>query len=171
MHGDLALAEALRDHMDHLIRNDMAFFRFFAEGALKGRPPVGLFGQVVAGAGRSRPGMIDLKSPMMLIVNFARLYALRHEVRETGTIDRLHLLHELGVTTTSSHKEVLHAFEFLMRLRLGSQVRAISDGLLPDNEIDPKLLTAIEQRTLRQIFAQIKDLQSLISLDFGTTKM
>jgi PAS domain S-box-containing protein len=167
VHGEVALGEALRDHVAPLVTADSAFFKFLAESSTKGGPPVGIFGQVVAGSGRARAGAIDLKSPLMLITNFARLYAVLHGVRVVNTAERLQRLHELGVTSNATHNETLQAYDFLLRLRLAHQARAVSEEREPGNEVDPRQLTAIEQRMLKQIFAQITGLQSRIAHDFG----
>jgi PAS domain S-box-containing protein len=165
--GDLELVAELRAHVERVIRSDASFFKFFAENALIQRPPVGVFGQVQSGSGRSRPGTIDLKFIQMLIVSFARLYALKHELRETNTVDRLHRLHELGVTSTVQHREIVQAYDFLMRLRLAHQARAMTEDVAPDNDLDPRELTLIEQKMFKQILLQIVGMQTKISHDFG----
>ncbi|MBM4394559.1 MAG: cache domain-containing protein [Deltaproteobacteria bacterium] len=165
--GDQDLVTDLRAHVERAVRADASFLKFFAQNALIQKPPVGVFGQVQAGSGRTRPGTIDLKFVQMLIVGFARLYALRHGIRETNTADRLHRLHELGCTGTKQHRETTQAYEFLMRLRLAHQARAMTHDQLPDNDIDPGELTQIEQKMLKQILAQIVGMQARISHDFG----
>jgi PAS domain S-box-containing protein len=165
--GDQDLVTELRLHVERTIRSDASFFKFFAQNALIQKPPVGVFGQVQAGSGRSRPGTIDLKFIQMLIVSFARLYALKHEVRETNTVDRLDRLYELGVTSTKQHREIVQAYDFLMRLRLAHQARAMTQDAPPDNDIDPGELTLIEQKMFKQILAQIVGMQAKIGHDFG----
>jgi PAS domain S-box-containing protein len=166
VYGELDLANELRSHVEDAIRRDPPFFKHFAQNALLQKPPVGVFGQVQSGSG-SRPDTVDLKFIQMLIVGFARLYALKHEVRETNTSDRLHRLHELGVTNTVQHREMVQAYEFLMRLRLAHQAKAMTSDLVPDNDLDPRELTAIEQKMFKQILHQIVGMQAKISYDFG----
>ncbi|MBM4370044.1 MAG: cache domain-containing protein [Deltaproteobacteria bacterium] len=165
--GDPDLVAELRGHVEQVIRADASFFKYFAQNALLQKPPVGVFGQVQAGSGRTRPGTIDLKFIQMLIVSFARLYALKHELRETNTVDRLVRLHELGVTSTVQHREIAQAYDFLMRLRLAHQARALSEDAPPDNDLDPRALTVIEQKMFKQILQQIVGMQAKITHDFG----
>ena len=54
-----------------------------------------------------------------------------------------------------------------MQLRLVRQVDAIlEEGIPPDNYIDPKELSGIEQRLLKEIFIRIGNLQTRMSFDF-----
>jgi len=166
VHGESDLANELRSHIDGVIRKNPSFVRYCAENALLRKPPVGLFGQVQAGSG-SRPDTVDLKFIQMLIITFGRLYALKHGVRENNTADRLQRLHDLGVTGTSQHRDIAQAYEFLMRLRLSHQAKALAADMQPDNDIDPRELTAIEQKMFKQILHQILGMQAKISQDFG----
>jgi CBS domain-containing protein len=54
-----------------------------------------------------------------------------------------------------------------MQLRLVRQVGAIlEEGIAPDNYINPKDLSGIEQRLLKEIFIRIGNLQTRMSFDF-----
>jgi CBS domain-containing protein len=54
-----------------------------------------------------------------------------------------------------------------MQLRFERQVTAaIDEGSSPDNYINPKKLTSIEQTTLREIFKRVEKFQSKLSFDF-----
>ena len=70
--------------------------------------------------------MLDLKAAMMPIVSFARLYALKHEIRATGTLDRLAALAAAGAMTESGQSEMATAYESLMHLRLRNQAAAFA---------------------------------------------
>jgi len=109
----------------------------------------------------------DIKQAMLPIVDYARVYALKHGVAETNTLDRLHLLMQKGVISTKDCREIEQGYSFLMQLRLVRQVGAILDeGIPPDNYIDPKELSGIEQRLLKEIFIRIGNLQTRMSFDF-----
>jgi CBS domain-containing protein len=103
---------------------------------------------------------------MMPLVNFARLYALRHEVERTGTMDRLDRLHEAGVLSASSHAEFEATYSFLMGLRLRHQARLAVQGLAPDNHVNPKDLNDLEQAMVRKALAQASLALKKISFDF-----
>ena len=54
-----------------------------------------------------------------------------------------------------------------MQQRFVRQVRAvIEEKAEPDNYINPKKLSRIEQTTLKEIFKRIENLQAKLSVDF-----
>ncbi|MCK5221368.1 MAG: cyclic nucleotide-binding protein, partial [Candidatus Aminicenantes bacterium] len=101
-----------------------------------------------------------------LIVNFARIYALKHNVSETNTMNRLYQLNRSGELTDSSFREMEEVYDYLMRTRFRHQVEAIKNNTKPDNDINPKELTELEQHMLKYIFSQINNFQKKLSFDF-----
>jgi len=54
-----------------------------------------------------------------------------------------------------------------LQLRFARQVNAIlGEGAPPDNYINPRELSGIEQRLLKEIFIRIGNLQTRLSFDF-----
>jgi CBS domain-containing protein len=105
-----------------------------------------------------------------MIVDFARIYALKHGVRTRNTHKRLLALKEMGILTSQSYDDLERALNYLMTIRLENQLEEIDQGLQPDNLIKPNRLTSINQKILKEIFAQIKNFQVRLSYDFtGTT--
>ena len=135
--------------------------------ALTFKPPFRLPGNIYLGGGATEhAGEINLKDAMMPMVSFARLYALRHQVNQTHTLERIEALAERGVIVPSSRDEISAAYDFLMQLRLNAQLAAIQSGRLSTNIIHPGKLGYIQQELLKQAFAQIAAVQKKISYDF-----
>ena len=165
--GQAELASELWTHVRSEVLNMPAFLPHFARNSLLFRSPLGLFGRIMVGGGSGEhPGLLDLKQAMMPIVNFARLYALRHDVPQTNTLDRLAALTASGFLPESSHTEIATAYEFLMLLRLRQQAAAIAAGTAPDNLVDPSALSHIERAILKESFTEIEAIQKRISYDF-----
>ena len=99
-------------------------------------------------------------------MNFARLYALRHDVPETSTFDRLRRLQELSVLTGTGYEDLTQAHDFLMALRLRHQAERLVSGLPADNDLELRHLTNIEEGLLKQVFSQILTIQKKIGFDF-----
>ena len=76
------------------------------------------------------------------------------------------MLGELGIILPSSRDEIFAAYDFLMQLRLQTQIAAIQTGRPPQNIIHPGKLGYIQQELLKQAFAQIAAVQKEISYDF-----
>jgi CBS domain-containing protein len=165
--GDAKLADELRRHVHAAIAQSPAFFPHFAQNALQFKPPIRVFGRILAGTeGGEQGGTLNLKDAMMPIVNFARLYSLRHEIENTNTVDRLAALVERQVLTESSHDETTAAYDILMRLRLEQQVHALATGQQLGNTIALRRVGHIDATLLNQSLAQIAAVQKKISYDF-----
>lgn len=165
--GDADIVDELRRHVFADLRESPAFFPHFARDALGFKPPVTLFGRVLFGAARNTPkGAVDIKAAALPVVAFARLYALRHGVTQTGTLERLDALVEAGALTPASRDEAAATFNLLTRLRLQQQARCLHFGQAPDNIIHLRRLMFSERALLRQAFGHIRILQRRIAYDF-----
>ena len=103
----------------------------------------------------------------MPIVDMARIYALKNLIKETNTQERLYQVFLKKGFSKEDYQELEHAYSFLMQLRLVRQVSAVLDeNGAPDNYINPKKLTRIEQTMLREIFVRIEKFQGKLGLDF-----
>ena len=137
------------------------------ENALHFRPPLGFFRNFVLASKGEHRDTLDIKSAMMPIVDFARIYTLKNGLEATNTFERLHMLADKGVLTTEEYEEIEKAYSFLMQLRFVRQVTAtIEQKTRPDNFINPKRLTRIEQTMLKEIFIRIEKFQAKMNFDF-----
>lgn len=166
LHGEKEYTATLRQHIDEELATEPAFLLHYAQYAQQYRIPIGFFGNIVVESAKDHPPTFNIKEGMMPVVNFARLYALRHGVNETNTLDRIHELMQIGILRKSLCDEAVQVYECLMQIRLKHQADAADKDLLPDNAINPKGLTHMEETLLKEAFAQISTIQKKISYDF-----
>jgi len=167
VYGDTDLTHELRRTIHSALVDQPAFFHHFAQNALMFKPPFRLLGNIyLSGGATEHVGEINLKDTMMPMVSFARLYALRHQINQTHTLERIEALTERNVILPSSRDEITTAYDFLMQLRLQNQLAAIQVGQPPQNIIHPGKLGYIQQELLKQAFAQIAAVQKKVSYDF-----
>lgn len=164
--GDTGIIDELRQHVFAALRESPAFFPHFARDALNFKAPVMLLGRILIGGARNAPGTVDLKAATMPVVAFARLYALRHDIAQTGTLDRLDALAEAGWITPASRDEITVTYAVLTRLRLQRQVVCVREGRPLDNLVELRKLGYTDRTLLRQAFAHIRVLQRRIAYDF-----
>jgi CBS domain-containing protein len=165
--GDDSLIEQLRKHLFASLEGWSGFFRHMTENALNFKPPLGFFRNfVVESKGRHR-NAFDIKSAMTPIVDFARAYALKNNIEETNTLERLDQLRIRKILSPQEYDELEKAYSFLMQLRFVRQITAImEDNSRPDNYINPKKLTRIEQTMLKEIFKRVEKFQVKMNFDF-----
>ena len=164
--GDAVIASELREFIDYRIQETPFFLSQIAQNALLFKTPLRLFGNIVTSGGKDHPGRIDVKTPAIAIVTFARLYALKNRILESNTLLQLDAIKSLGHILDSKHRDIVLAFESLTRLRLWNQALAIEKNHQLDNWIDPHQLSNLEEVVLRECFKEIDDLQNMIQRDF-----
>jgi len=163
--GDILTGE-LREFIGSLIAENPSFLQYISRNALLYKPPIGFFGKILLESGGEKPSTFNIKDSIHLIVNFARIYALKYNLSETNTLNRLYQLNKVGELTDSSFREMDEVYDYLMRTRFRHQVEAIKNNAKPDNNINPKELTELEQHMLKYIFSQINNFQKKLSFDF-----
>jgi CBS domain-containing protein len=166
-YGATALIDALRRHLFDSLEGWSGFFRHLTENALHFKPPIGFFRNFVVESKGEHRSTLDIKSAMTPIVDFARIYALKHKIEETNTLERLNHLQLKKVIAATEYEELEKAYGFLMQLRFVRQVTAVIDEkTAPDNYINPKKLTSIEQKMLKEIFKRIEKFQTKLEFEF-----
>jgi PAS domain S-box-containing protein len=166
-YGDDTFALELRKHLAEVTVRHPSFFQYLARNVLKVVPPIGFFGNIVVEPVETHGKALDIKSSLMPIVDYARIYALKYNVDTANTLKRLERLYELGVLTKQNYEEVVYAYSHLMQIRLRIQAEAVLKGNRgPDNYVSPGNLTYIEQKMLKEIFSQTKHFQAKLSYDF-----
>jgi CBS domain-containing protein len=161
------LIAELRQHLFQSLHGWSGFLRHMTENALQFKPPLGFFRNfVVESKGRHR-NALDIKSAMTPIVDFARIYALKNSIEETNTLARLDQLRLRKILSFQEYEELEKAYSFLMQLRFVRQITAVMDERAkPDNYINPKKLTHIEQTMLKEIFKRVEKFQAKMNFEF-----
>ncbi len=166
LYGKPEFALELRRHIDAALKEEPPFLLHYAQYTLQYKVPRGLFGQLVTEPAREGGRALNLKDALMPVVNFARLYAFRNGVQETNTLDRLFALLEIGVLKPALHDEAVQVYDYLTQLRFGHQARTADRGETPDNDLDLREITHLDETLLKQAFSQIAGIQKKISFDF-----
>ncbi|MCK9527984.1 MAG: DUF294 nucleotidyltransferase-like domain-containing protein [Syntrophales bacterium] len=166
-YGDTEIIDDLRDYMFRSFDAHPNFFRYLAETTVERKPPLGLFGSFMVETKDGRHGVIDVKVPMITIVNYTRVYALKNRIAETNTLERMYQLYLKKGLSWEDYQDFQQAYSFLMRLRLERQLTAImEENAEPDNYITPNKLPRLDRSTLRAIFKRIERYQSKLVFDF-----
>lgn len=166
--GEASHAAILRRHLRELLEAPRPqFFFHLAESTLRFKPPIGFLGKIQP----ELPGghAFNIKSAIVPLVNFARMYALRHHYPEVNTLERVRRLRDEGVLLPSSHDELVRTYTALVEMRLSHQAAQWSAGIEPDNLIDLRKLTALERSVLKKAFAGITVFQARLETDFART--
>jgi CBS domain-containing protein len=166
-YGDDVLIDELRAFLFDSLKNWSGFFRRLTENALYFKPPIGLFRNFIVETKGKHKNSFDIKRAMMPVVDFARIYALKHSLKETNTHERLDKLYAKKVLSNKDYKDIDQSYKFMMQLRFVRQVRAIVyEKKEADNYINPNNLSRLEQKMLKEIFKKIEKFQEDSGLTF-----
>ncbi len=166
-YGNFNMIDELRDFLFSLLKGWAGFFRHMTENALYFKPPLGFFRNFVVESKGEHRNEFDIKGAMMPIVDFARIFALKYKIPETNTQERLEQLFQLSVLTETEYEELDQSYSFLMQQRfLGQITDILEEHTPPNNYINPKLLSSIEQTMLKEIFKKIEKFQSMLEFEF-----
>jgi CBS domain-containing protein len=166
-YGDMAIVSDLRKYLMDTLLGWAGFFRHMTENALYFKSPLGFFRNFIVESKGEYRDSFDIKSAMMPIIDIIRIYSLKYGIAETNTPERMLQLYYKKILTWDTYSELEHAYGFLMQLRFSRQVNAVLiDKTGPNNYVNPKKLTRIEQTMLKEIFARIDKMQKHISFEF-----
>ncbi|MCK5100751.1 MAG: hypothetical protein KAR45_21750, partial [Desulfobacteraceae bacterium] len=84
-YGDRQISDDLSAHLLNSLSGWAGFFRNMAVNAVYFKPPIGLFGNFLVNSKGPHKHCIDIKMANIPIVDFARIYSLKHEIKETST--------------------------------------------------------------------------------------
>ncbi len=166
-YGEMDLIEELRQFLFESLAGWSGFFRHLSENALYFKPPLGFFRNFVVASKGEHRNTFDIKSAMMPIVDFARIYALKNHLEETNTLERLHQLYLRKKLSWQEYNDLEQGYSFMMQLRFVRQIESVvEENAKPDNYINPKKLSRIEQTMLKEIFKRIEKFQTKLSVEF-----
>jgi CBS domain-containing protein len=165
-YGNMDLVDELRLYLFEMLKGWSRFFRDMTINALRFKPPIGFFRNFVLESKGQHRNKFDLKKAMTPIVDFARIYALYHNISETNTQERLYHLFLKKVLDENEYNELDQAYNYLMQQRLLCQINSLTKHRKPENHINPKKLSRIEQTSLKEIFKRIEGIQNRMDLNF-----
>ncbi|GAB3536059.1 DUF294 nucleotidyltransferase-like domain-containing protein [Pontibacter brevis] len=167
IYGEAAIVDELKAFLDEELQKPLGRFLFhMANNAMQYEPPLTYFKNIKTFTVGSQE-VFNIKKAMTPIVDLVRVYALQHRIFKTNTGERLEALMEKGVFKETEYQELMQSYYYLMSMRLKKQaVQIIHDKSEPENYIDIRSLTKIEQVTLKEIFKTIANFQTNIKVQF-----
>lgn len=165
--GTMELADNLRDYLVRTIPSNELFLYHLAGDCLTSRPPLSFFRNFIVEKNGEHRNSLNLKqNGLTPFVDFARVMALKHGIKETNTLGRLQLLAEKQAIAPEFHTEIVEAYEFIMQIRLEHQLAQMENVETPDNFINPAQLSDLEKQTLKEAFEVTRRLQHYLKQEF-----
>jgi CBS domain-containing protein len=132
--------------------------------ALAMKLPTGFRGNIVLEGSGEHRGTFDIKHGGLLpVVDIARFAALKAGAKVTPTIERLRAASELGALEPTHARTLEEAYDLFTALRLEHQIRQLERGNEPNDYVDPKDLSELTRRYLRDAFREVAAVQKSLS--------
>ncbi len=155
--GDEELSEKLQNHIFHVTASFSGFFIYMKESVLNINIPENM---------QKFKTPIDLKLLLLPVVDFARLYSIKHKLNETNTYRRIETINDNGVLPDPLYKEISYYYNYLMQLRLKHQLQCSETGIEIDNLINLAAITGTESMLIKNYFDVLEELRNKIRSDF-----
>ena len=162
-YGTEQIAVDLRDHLVKQMQRESPLLHYLAMQCVANRAPLSFFNNFVVEKNGENKDMLDIENRgLKPIADFARILALRCNIRGTNTFERLKRLLAVGEISKELFNATIEAYELQMQLQVIHQLSQIESGSTPDNFINPAHLTDIEERMLKDAFRVIEKMQGVL---------
>jgi len=167
LHGERELLDTLQSEVLEKTKRSSLFQAHMASNALQHQPPLGIFKGFVLEKNGDGGKALDMKlRGVVPVIDLARVRALAVGAPALNTMSRLDAISEAGGMSEAAVADLRDAFEFISTLRLHHQASQIEAGNEPDNFLDPKDISALERRYLKDAFEVVSDLQNALSRNY-----
>ena len=139
------------------------FLALLSKSSLLTSPPLGFFRNFLLEKTGENKNALNIKNRAMVpITDAVRVLSLSLSIEEVSTLQRLQKLIELDSQNAEIYKEIIGAYEILMRFRAMNGLKQGNGG----RYVYPEELNKLERILLRHSFIPIEGLQNIIRLRF-----
>ena len=167
VYGDASLVRELKNLMTEFLRHDRMFLTRMAANVLRFSPPLGMFGGIKAERGEEHRGELEVKKAgIFAITEGIKALAMESGALNGGTRERIQALVANGTLRKKLADDIEASYNFLVFLRLRSQVEAIRAGDEPSNYVNLAKLNHMEKGRLKIALEEINAFQEFLHVHF-----
>ena len=168
--GEHDRVNSLRQYLINRTGQFKGLMEALAAYSLQVTPPLGFFKDFVVEKGGEHKNKLNLyEKGINPLVGCARIYSLEKGIIRRSTLGRLHELNSRHAFKVA--EDMAQAFGYLNALLIHNQLRQAEDGIIPDNFINPDILTNLERKTLKESFQLIARLYEDIEGNYWSGKI
>jgi CBS domain-containing protein len=153
VYGNEFIVEALKDRIYKYMCDNEMHSSILQDDPSKQTSKMGFFKKFFVDERGEQLETLDIKQKgTSHIVESLRAMAIRSNIHETSTIERLNILSQRGLISRDLKNNIHSAFEFMLYLLLQSQLIKKETNKEIDNFIEPENLSLLEKKTLKEVF-------------------
>lgn len=167
-YGETALVDGIQTHIQQLLLQQPDFFTVYAQNCLSHSVPL----PSVDNDDPERPQereSVNLKECLRPMEIFCRLYALKHDIRESNTLARLKGLLAAQEIDAKTYREMVYIFDHIWHLRFMNQIIEYSDLRQVNDVLAIDDLTPLEVQNLTNVLSRIAIFHDKVRADFAVT--
>jgi CBS domain-containing protein len=163
VHGEVELAENLKELLAEKASNAPAFLAAMARNALNRTPPLGFFRTFVMETDGQQKHIINLKGRGTApLTDLIRVHALACGSKAQNSLERLDAIAKTKLLQPEAINQLRYALEFLSLVRIRHQADALAQGLEPNNYIEPEKVSASDRHNLKEAFQILSNAQKFL---------
>ncbi|MGR5347765.1 DUF294 nucleotidyltransferase-like domain-containing protein [Vibrio mediterranei] len=164
-YGDPRLIMAMQDNIQVLLRHNPAFLPIYAKNCLAHKVPVTMTKHIKTERLDGQP-TLNLKECLRPMEIFCRIYALKHDIRESNTVTRLKQLAAKQEIDAPTLREMLYVFDHIWHLRFMNQIVEYTDLRKINDNIVLNELSSLERQHLEAVLNRIVVFHEKVQRDF-----
>jgi CBS domain-containing protein len=172
LYGSHRLTGELRAHVHESLSARPRLLQFMVSDDAKGQPSLNWFNRLVTTGERDGKQVIDVKrNGMRIVINAARIFALRDGVSSCNTNDRIQGLAHEGTITPDFAATITAAYDELLDILVSHQIRQRREGREPTKSVAPEDLPSSARESLRIAMHAVKRFQDYLQSEIGETEL
>lgn len=168
IYGDEGLFESVDQYRHQLVSNNARLTSALVRNALRTRPPLGIFKNLVLEKDGNDNQVLNIKkAAISCVVDLVRIYSLMNDSPELNTTERIKWLHDHDILNDSTYQDLIDTYHYVAELRYQHQLVAVQTQSNIDNILQPDKFGSFERQHLKDAFRIISSFQDLIKMKFG----
>ncbi|MCG9751591.1 DUF294 nucleotidyltransferase-like domain-containing protein [Vibrio brasiliensis] len=167
-YGDSSLVDDIQTHIQQVLTSHPEFMTTYAQNCLAHTVPMPNVDDSDPDRQLGRAS-INLKECLRPMEIFCRLYALKHDIRESNTLARLQALVAQQEIEDKTYREMVYIFDHIWHLRFINQIVEYSDLRQVNDVLAVGDLTPLELQNLTNVLKRIAIFHDKVSADFELT--
>jgi CBS domain-containing protein len=167
VYGDISLEKGLKEQLANHFKQEKMFLTRSAANVNRFAPPLSLFGGIKVEHSVEHRGQLDIKKAgIFAITEGVKALAMEAGIMNGGTRERIDALVDKGVLKRKQADNLDASYNFLVHLRLRSQVEDIRASKEPGNYITLAKLNHMEKGRLKLALEEVNEFHDFLRIHF-----
>jgi CBS domain-containing protein len=167
IYGNQDLFQQLNTYRLHQVSNNLPLSLALIKNAMRTRPPLGLFNQLIFERDTDNTKVLNIKKAAIGCINdIVRIYAVMNNCPEINTLSRINWLYESQKINKITYQDLLDTYQYVTQLRYQHQLLSVENNSPINNMLKLSLFGNFEHQHLKESFRTISSFQNLFKMKY-----